>query len=238
MLNFFKPVFEPTPVFTVRDHWERAQPTGMKPNLALRFAQNISEAENLSQHPASSFAHVVVDVQKLFCEPNAKKYLGNADTDLTTDNIIHFSSELSKFEIPTFWVYYDVENKGPDQACGGFYKVKPDQDSLIRKASTDGFFGTGLYRKLKNQGISNVIVSGFNLTACVRDTLIGARQHELNSWLVADCSANDNNCHKAKSEGWYYRLWGLERNAVTITSAKHVLDAMGSKAVMPALTRN
>lgn len=238
MLNFFKPVLEPVPEFTVRDHWDRAQPVGMRPNLALRFAQNISKARNLSRQSLGSFAHVVVDAQKLFCDPGSEKYLGNADTDLTTDNIIHFDSELTKFHIPTYWVYYDVENEGPDRACGGFHKVKPDKSSVIRKASTDAFFGTGLYRKLKNQGINNVIVSGFNLTACVRDTLIGARQRELNTWLVADCSANDDNSHKPKSDGWYYRLWGLEEHGITITSAKHVLDTMARKSAVPALIKN
>ena len=238
MLGFFRSEAGSTPAFTIRDHWERAQPDGMRPNLTLRFAERISATQNLSGHPISSFAHIIVDVQKEFCDPDCIESLGNADTDRTANNIIAFNSALQKFDIPTFWVYYDVENEGPDKACGGFYKVAPDQDSLIRKASTNAFFGTGLYTKLKSQGINNVIVSGFNLTACVRDTLLGARLYELNSWLVADCTANDENCHEPKSDDWYGRISGLEKSGVTITSAKHVLDAMARKSHSPALTKN
>ncbi len=172
-----------------------------------------------------------MDAQVAYADPNGPR--GNADTDLTTDNIGHFSAALDTLGIPTIQLYFDKENEGPEKANGGFYKLQPQTNNpshiLIPKDKSSGFEGTcTLHAQLQSLQKENIILDGFNLTGCLYLTAIGALDRDYNLWIPADCTTNDNRSDLAGTTDWRNLLHRLKNRDAIITSAADIAHGMAA----------
>jgi len=150
---------------------------------------------NINDKIVSSTAHIIVDVQREFCD---QKYFrrGSDVTEAISNHIaLNLVPQFRKAGLKTVFIYtvdFDDDYKKPNECCGGFYKVKPRPgDQLSYKTGLSAFRGTGLAARLKKSGIKNVIISGFNANACVKSTVISALKEEFNVCVLRDGIAND-----------------------------------------------
>jgi nicotinamidase-related amidase len=148
---------------------------------------------------ARNLAHVIIDVQREYCDPNFTPYFmrprGNEYTASISKRIVTFADSLRQADIPTFVVYFSRGDK-PEHAGGGFYKLTPAPgDILVAKDHNSAFQGGHIDDELRRRNIKGLLISGFNLTACVRQTVIDARKHGYATHIVADCVGNDSHCY-------------------------------------------
>lgn len=113
-------------------------------------------------------AHLVIDPQANFygAKPHGIRAV-SAIADFMTSS-----------RIPHILVYMDLLKEGPEVSCGGIpEEVLNLADITLRKSLSDSFEFTELGNILKNMGTKTLIVSGFNLDACVKDTIRSARAY-------------------------------------------------------------
>ncbi len=216
----------------------------IKPNTTIKYA-DITDAANMLTHNFNSFAHIIIDVQDNFCNPC--KIRGNADTGLTTDNLIQAAPIFNQIGLLSAWVYHDSLDEGHEHAHGGFYKIKPPEDDkniLIRKEENSLFGSEGsehgkiIDRDLKNRGIKNLIVSGFNFSSCVWETVLDASDKGFNVWVITDCTGNGNADNGKIPDKLRYELDinDMILRGATITSTEHVVRNLLKMAPPSTLT--
>jgi len=141
---------------------------------------------------------VPIDVQALFCDPINR---GNTATAHTAAQIAKLAPQFNAITRQTAWVYSDERLNGTaDTAKGGFFAVQPAaNDILIRKDCNSAFrkaaapLGTpsDFAHYVSKTSPSALMISGFNLNACVEDTVFDALVAGHNVILLADLCAND-----------------------------------------------
>ncbi len=150
--------------------------------------------ENLKQHTIKcdgDTALLVIDVQKRFADPNHRNGSGTEETKEVSERIASIVPEFRKAAIPVYAVYYRNKNKRGLDA----YKFKPKKgiDEIIMKNATSSFEGSDIRNILKENGIKKLLICGFNLSACVKQTIIHARKDDdFEVCLLEDLSADNN----------------------------------------------
>lgn len=201
----------------------------IKPNKLYNCLGLDNDQQVLMFHPKTT-AHLVIDVQEEFCSPF--RYRSNHDTQLISQNIRIFTDAVSQKNILTAWVYSDRWNKGAEKACGGFYNVRPPQNDpkhiLIGKNKASAFRGSDIHSTLQHNNVNTLIVTGFNLSACVHQTVNDALNKGYKIYLVADCVGNDNDNSSitAQETEWHDYLQKLERKGATITTSRQVMKSL------------
>lgn len=182
----------------------------------------LSALFNEKSMDAGSFVHLAIDVQNEFCTHLHKDIAEKIGNDL--------APELDKLGIPTYWVYYrDWQERykaekdctiGPDKAYGGMHKsVKPAANDLfIGKNRDSAFTGSSLEDILKENGKTNLIVTGFNYHACVYDTVMDAhdRGHKI---VLLDDATNHSGAHS-----YWHKV--MKNHGVIETSSEDALKRL------------
>ncbi len=139
----------------------------------------------------STFAHVVIDVQRKFCAPDMAH--GNYHTHRVAGKIASALPAFRAAGIRTVIVYGDNFNDGYDNALGGPYRIEadPTRDILVPKRLNSAFTGGNLDNVLKALGVKNLFVSGFNAKFCVRETVEDALSLHYRVALVAGLIGQD-----------------------------------------------
>ncbi len=210
------------PTRDLTNAWLREQFQNLKPNLASDHIQ-MSAAQNILNKRFNDFVHVIIDPQDDFFNPLSKS--GNKDTDLTADNIAITAPILASLGVPTYIVYMDNENEGPDKANGGLYKISAQAQwirRLLPKQSNSALYKSSLLTELLYNDFSNIILSGGNLTSCMRETTIDALEDELNVWVMPDCCSNDSDCAKPGTDKWNRLIKEMNEVNVTFSNARSV----------------
>ncbi len=138
-------------------------------------------------------AHLIVDVQDEICNPQGLR--GTRETGRTARRIARLAPLFNRAGLTTFWIYTDRTFEGPQTAGGGFYAVRPRRTGraiLLPKSRNSAFAGTALNRELKERGITTLLISGFNLSACVIETARAARKLGYTVIILRDCTADDS----------------------------------------------
>lgn len=148
----------------------------------------------------SGFAHCIIDVQKEFCDP--KESRGSAETEKVATRIANVAPLFRQAMIPTFVVYFSFDKETPiSKAMGGLFKLKMESgDVPVAKDDNSAFKGSDIKELLKWSKVNTLLVSGFNLNACVRQTVIDALSEGFNVWVLEDCVGNDSFNEKSQAE--------------------------------------
>ena len=170
--------------------------------------------EYIAQNPMSfqTFVHLVVDVQRFFCDPtyvhaypkdhpDKEPARGTKHTDMVSRHIAQITPAFRNLSIPTVIVYanehepcwHGARKKAMYKAWGGFHYLQPDKgDILIDKNRKSAFLQTKLHKKLTKLGRTNILLSGFNSGACIAATAKSGIALNYNIWLQTDCIGQDN----------------------------------------------
>jgi nicotinamidase-related amidase len=148
-----------------------------------------------------TMAHVIVDVQRAFCDPEYD-WRGTKETVATAKHISRIAAAFRKHNIPTYIVYM-THGDPAEIACGGFHEFQPEPSDILMPKKTISAFESGplrnelLYNKNCHQNagyerhIDTILLSGFNASACVRETAIDARAYDFDTYVMKDCVGND-----------------------------------------------
>ncbi len=141
----------------------------------------------------NSLVHVVIDVQKEFCDPLYTTFRGTKHTDEIAQRINGVSKNLRALNIPTVIVYSTPFNgRSIKTSRGGLHHLEVSKDDLLAYKHTDSAFSSGpLKTILRDLRRKNILVSGFNAGFCVLDTVTDAIDNKYKPWLIHDCIGQD-----------------------------------------------
>jgi len=140
------------------------------------------------------YIHMVVDVQKRFaaCADGCR---GTAHTEEVSARIAALMADLRGYDVPQLIIYNDKHGDGIMHAEGGLHHIAAeDNDTLYAKQTNSAFAsGNGLAALLHAMGNPQILVSGFNLSVCIQETLADAfaLSQDFTFHLLDDCVSND-----------------------------------------------
>ncbi|MCP4354557.1 MAG: cysteine hydrolase [Proteobacteria bacterium] len=147
---------------------------------------------NLKKTEEKKSALLVIDVQEKYAHPKYGR--GNQKTAITANRIASIIPFFREASIPIYAIHYTRSSKKLSDIDFFLFKPSPEKgDKVIRKNKESAFEKNNLKRKLKTKSINNLMVCGFNLAACVHDTILDARKAGFNVQLLTDLCANDEN---------------------------------------------
>ena len=173
-------------------------------------------------------AHIIIDMQRQFCDPNYANGLGCHETEKT-------AAHLSQTVIPNFkrlsiqtvfchYVDHQYEQNHPRFNMGGFYQVTPEErDLTASKRKESAFEKSDLKQKLQNHKIRNLIVSGFYTSSCVKKTVLDGITAGFKICVLQD-SVEDAKHIKAFSTGKIWNLAQMSKKGATIVDSTDVTE--------------
>ncbi len=168
-------------------------------------------------------AHLVIDVQTVFVHHRRR---GNEITEHVADRIAELTPTFKDAGVKPYWIYYGRSRLWPRRLdLPGFYKVNPDNDPVVRKHHDSAFKGSDIHQILQRDGVQNLLVSGFNTSACVRKTVLSALKMKYNVCVLEDMTENGPAPVCAA-----YTLRELEKKGATVADSARVLDYIKTMA--------
>lgn len=179
--------------------------------------ENLSQ-QTISYDPAKTeLALVVIDVQKIYCDP--EELYGDDGTDAAAGRIAALVPEFRKASIPVYLVHFSSPNNLTADKID-FYKLVPEpSDTLIRKDDVSAFDGSDIDQILKKDGRTKLLVCGVYLDQCVKGTVRDALGKKYEVALLEDMTEDHINDR-------FYKKATLQRmkdNGVLITKSADVL---------------
>jgi ureidoacrylate peracid hydrolase len=175
-------------------------------------------------------ALLVIDAQRMFCDPSLAR--GTRTTKKICQRIQSIAPAFRKAGIAVYAVYTGHKNQILIPPLH-FYGFMPEKgDVLVPKNHNSAFQGSDLMKALKKNGHKNLLACGFNLRACVEETVTDGLANGFNICVLRDLSGNDKpNTKVENSKGAALRRMRAE-GAVVATSAD-VLRLFKSKPRKP-----
>lgn len=166
------------------------------------------------------YAHLVIDVQRQFCDPLYAGGYGTRETNRITQNIANLAPVFRKAGMPTYMIFCQKSNEPPEKAFGGFHRVQPEPSDILQGKTTQSAFEyTTLASKLHAAGTKTLLVSGFHTSVCINATVQDALRENFNVWVLSDCIANGKNTPQQEP----YRKLMLDNGAELMTSKQAIL---------------
>lgn len=138
---------------------------------------------------ADNTALLLIDVQKKYADPAQER--GNSETNSVARTIAGITPAFRNAAIKIFPVYFGEHDLQSDKI--DFHHFKPSrEDIIVRKNQDSAFMGSNISELLHAGGYKNLIVAGFNLSACVKETAIHGCEEGFNVVVLRDMTANDN----------------------------------------------
>lgn len=136
--------------------------------------------------PKVQFALVIIDVQREFCDPTFQKH-GTAHTKSVAENIARLTPEFRKLrDLSVYVVHYDTKNEGFANAKGGAFLVQSQPQEQITKTDMSAITSSPLTERLKQKGITHLLLMGFNSSSCIYFTATEAMRAQFNVALLSD----------------------------------------------------
>lgn len=171
--------------------------------------------------PEGDTAVVIIDVQKKFCDPRGRR--GNQKTQEISERIQKLAPAFRAAGVPTYVVYF-----ARPAWLGGrarFYKFRPEKGDIKVRKYTDSAFDSGKLKDLlKSHGRKNLLVCGFNASACVYRTARDAKLNGFNVTLMEDLTGNDNR----NPETLDYALRRMLSRGIGITTSAEALAGLSA----------
>jgi nicotinamidase-related amidase len=165
--------------------------------LKTRLMDFFNPAAAGTDAPDSDTALMIIDVQKEFCSP--LRWRGTLQTRAVARDIAHAAPAFRAAGIPVYAVYFvdaaDIHmdaareqmNRGTDH-----YKFHPaPQDRVILKNWNSAFRHGDVSARIHAAGHRNLLLCGFNLNSCVKETAIDGASAGFNIRLLRDLCGND-----------------------------------------------
>lgn len=200
----------------------------------LKRVRNFLTQKNLEQTPITyepapedvqlprDLALLVIDVQQEFCDPNGKR--GNDETREVSQRIKNLVPEFRKAGIPVYVVYFSKEVKRVEDI--DFYEFRPEKsDFVIPKSEDSAFDGSSIHKILARHGRKSLLTCGFNLNACIFDTVMDARSKGYDVRLLRDLTGNDNDNDRNSTEVYVQQM---RKSGVVITNSSDELRAINT----------
>jgi len=194
--------------------------------LRLAMAETntlLAELFNGASFDIQSCAHICMDVQELFCQSEEIQRIAK---HIAKDIVPAFN----KLSIPTYYVWFD--HPGLVDSQPRFYEVNPQPHEIIRKTIGDAFQSGNINQILKDNGVKNIILTGFNYDACVLLTALGARAENYGVAIL-------ENATNYRTDGYqdvlrlFCTIDGLEKYEVHKAKVGHT----SSEELFPLLTK-
>lgn len=189
--------------------------TALKRVLPFFAPENLAQTKIDYDPKPGETALLIIDVQREYCAPFSRR--GTLQTHKISSGIKRLTPAFRAAGIPTYVVYYDEADKPLNKV--DFYKLKPGPQDIAVRKYTDSAFRSGKLRELLEQhGRKKLLVCGFNLSACVAQTVEDARREGYDVTLLRDLTGNDS----MNSDG-QRALEKMSNLGVEISTAKQVL---------------
>lgn len=195
------------------------------------LAWELARLKPANDNAPGDTALLVIDVQKEFCYPGGRR--GTQETDKVAGRIASIVPEFRAAGIPVYAVYWTQRPKqGPHTA--GFYRFLPEpKDIFFGKTSNSAFADGSLSVTLRQKGHSNLLVCGFNLAACVQDTVLDGNRLGFKTFLLSDLTGDDRFCNYVERE---VSLRKMYYKGAVIADSQNVLQTI-SNLKTPELRR-
>ena len=124
--------------------------------------------------------------------------------EIVVSNIQKLIKAAREKDIPVIFIQHN-EEEGEFLRASKTWQILPalapiTGEPIIEKTASDAFFRTDLEQKLKELGISRLIITGMQSEFCVDATTRSAKTHGYETILVSDAhSTMDNNGQTSKS---------------------------------------
>lgn len=170
-------------------------------------------------------ALLVIDVQSNFCDPRHKR--GTGKTHRVAGRIARLAPQFRAAGVRIYAVYYTPMPDGTMIDPFHFHQFTPDSgDVLVPKATDSVFAGSDIAATLRRNGHKNLLACGFNLRACVRDSVMDGLKRGFNICVLDDLTANDRaNADGAKHDKIPARL-ELARHGARFAQSDSVLKRL------------
>ncbi len=141
--------------------------------------------------PAQFDAVLVIDVQKHFCDPAQAR--GTKDTDKIAKHIANIVPAFRKADLPIYNIYYYHEDVARDYI--DFHHYAPEGADIThakyRASAFDGEHGGAFAAQLKAREHKNLLLVGFNASACIAETVKDAQKLGFQCAIAVDAIGND-----------------------------------------------
>lgn len=168
-------------------------------------------------------ALLVIDVQKQFCDPSTSQR-GSFETNMIAKRIAQLAPEFRKAGIPVYAVHFGLPADNASEV--DFHQFKPAaEDTLISKLSNSAFGrrGNQTAKKLHADGRQTLLVCGFNLSGCVKETVLDARRAGFDVRLLTDICGNDNSNRRCDPEA---DVADMVKKGAIVDSAERLLKTL------------
>lgn len=177
--------------------------------------------------PAEKTALMVIDVQKRYSDPRNMSLRGNEDTDRIAKRIARLAPAFRKTGVSVYAVFFAPNAQRKPRGDFAFHEFTlAPGDKLVSKNSNSAFTNRLLYSRLKKDGKKSLLVCGFNLVACVHDTVIDALNKKLKVCVLKDLVGTDN--HNAKHKPARH-VTNMKAQGATMMSSHAVLLNLKNK---------
>jgi nicotinamidase-related amidase len=138
-------------------------------------------------------ALLVVDVQEQFCGYDGGRLLkeGTKKSEKIARDIGSIIPAFRAAGVPVYAIYFkNGMDTPPENVDFHHFQFDPERDTPVQKRHNSAFDYTNLDRLLKESGKKQLLVLGFNLRACVCETVIDGREKKYDVFLLRDLTGN------------------------------------------------
>lgn len=168
-------------------------------------------------------ALLLIDVQKKYADPSQSR--GNAETDRIAKKIAGIAPAFRRAAVKVFPIYFGEHDLQPAKI--DFHRFKPKaKDVIVRKDRDSAFLGSNISDLLHAGGYRNLIVAGFNLSACIKETAIHGCEEGFNVVVLRDLTANDN--HNPECALW--EVFGMKRRGALFRQTDDILKKLSTRS--------
>ncbi len=133
---------------------------------------------------------LVVDAQKEFADPWYGR--GNTETVEVAERLQSIIPQFRRAGVPVYAIYYSTSGEKALHHID-FFKFHPaPEDKLFAKSTNSAFDSGKLRAELEKEKRRLLLVCGFNEAACVKETVLSARQLGYDVCVMEDLAGNDN----------------------------------------------
>jgi nicotinamidase-related amidase len=143
-------------------------------------------------------AVLIIDDQEKYADAD---HSGTTETEQIAGKIARLAPEFRKAGAALYFIYFDHDDKA-DLRRARLYMIDFDEnnDTLVRKIDDSAFEGSDIRAELRRRGHKRLLGCGFNLSFCVKSTLIdGCDEFEV--VLMRDLSCNGQTVDPPKDLG-------------------------------------
>lgn len=172
-------------------------------------------------------ALLVIDVQKEFCDPKKKR--GTMETDRIAKRIQSIIPAFREAGIPAYVIYFRKKNIFSKFRKIDFHHFSPEpSDMLVAKDKDSAFEGSNIGELLKQHRRTKILACGFNLNACVYQTVRDAIRQGFDVSVLEDLVGNDKKNPASVTSDYIRRMKMME---IDFRSSAEALKASaGAKA--------